>query len=129
MSKTLYVSKEFTFDSAHRLHNYEGACSQLHGHTWRLQVTLCGRANPVTGLLIDFKDLKALVELHVIDVLDHKDITEYFDRLNGMNTTVENLSEWIFNTLERVVLAQQCELYSIKIWETPSSCAEYRKGG
>jgi len=84
-----------------------------------------GPINPLTGLLIDFQNLNSLVEKYVIDVLDHKDITEYFDARGGMNTTVENLSMWIYLTLVSNIPSNlPVKIASVKLWETPTCFAE-----
>ena len=120
----VYLTSEFTFDAAHRLHYYEGKCKQTHGHTYRLQVTVCGVLNPLDGLLMDFVVLKNLVEEKIIEVVDHKDLSEVFK----MNTTVENLCVWTWNALSPW-LPNGVELHKIRLWETPTCYATYRGGG
>ena len=128
----VYLASEFTFDAAHKLHNYEGKCKQLHGHTYKLQVTICGIPDITTGLLVDFNDLKRLVKTMIVDKLDHRNLTDFFDdcyvsrKIGGMNTTVENICIWIWNTLYPAHLPQ---LYEITLWETPTCYATYRGGG
>ena len=127
----VYLTNEFTFDAAHRLHNYDGKCGQTHGHTYKLQVTICGEPNKKTGLLVDFNDLKGLVDSAILKKVDHKDLTEYFDLdpfFKGMNTTVENLIVWCWTVMEHALPAF-IRLYEIKLWETPTCYATYRGGG
>ena len=117
----IYLTSEFTFDAAHRLRYYEGKCSQTHGHTYRLQVTVCGIRDLVTGLLMDFGALKDLVDRNVIDKVDHKDLTEVFK----WNTTVEHLCVWAWGEI-KPLLPDNVDLHEIKIWETPTCHAAYR---
>ena len=118
----VYLTSEFTFDAAHRLHDYDGKCSQMHGHTYKLQVTVSGR--PTAGILVDFNVLKDLVNERIIEEVDHKNLTEVF----RMNTTVENLCFWVWDVL-CYALPEKVDLYEIKIWETPTCHAAYRGGG
>ena len=117
------VTKIFTFDSAHHLPNYNGKCCELHGHTYKLEVTVSGMpvepfvANSYSGILCDFSDLKKIVKNQVIDRLDHKDLNSVL----GFIPTAENMVEWIFNCLWNVFPGK---LQRIKLWETPDSFAE-----
>jgi 6-pyruvoyltetrahydropterin/6-carboxytetrahydropterin synthase len=75
-NEIIRVTKEFTFDMAHALLNYDGPCKNIHGHTYRLQITVAGYANqnphdPKCGMLIDFAKLKNLVIEKVINEYDH----------------------------------------------------------
>ncbi len=112
------VTKEFTFDSCHKLNDYDGPCSRLHGHTYKLQITIKGRLINKTGMVIDFSDLKKDVNKYIIDVLDHYYLNDIF----VFNPTAENMLIWIWNILEREALIKG--LYNIKLWETPTSFAE-----
>lgn len=122
-SKKVCVSREFTFDSAHHLHCYEGKCVSLHGHTYRLQVIMCGETDE-RGIVIDFADMKRIVKERVLQKLDHRYLNEV---LPPMNTTAENMVVWIY---EQVAAGLQAEspfahvtLEEVKLWETPSSYA------
>lgn len=116
------VTKEFTFDSAHHLYAYEGACKSLHGHTYRLSVTVSGCLDEC-GFVIDFKDLKRIVEETVVDKLDHRYLNE---TLPPMNTTAENMVVWMFGQVDAAILLEPGELRveRMVLWETPTSCAE-----
>ena len=70
------VSKEFNFEMAHALWNYDGACKNIHGHSYRLFVTILGSpisdpTDPKFGMVLDFKDLKKLVKGPIVDYFDH----------------------------------------------------------
>jgi len=111
----MLIAKEFTFDAAHRLLNYDGPCANLHGHTYKLQIVLSGRVQK-NGMVIDFVDLKKIVTEKVISKLDHKFINKIIKQ-----STAENISIWIWNQLEKYL-----PLYEIRLWETPTSFAVYR---
>lgn len=82
------------FDAAHHLPNYEGKCRNMHGHTWTVTVELTEPVDSNTGMVMDFKDLKEIVNKIITD-LDHK-------VLNGMIMlpTCENLTIYIYNKLK-----------------------------
>lgn len=120
----LTVTKIFGFEAAHNLPHYDGACHQLHGHSYKLHVTVTGdviedTANPKCGMIIDFKDLKAVVKEHIIDRYDHSNLNDHF-----FNPTAENMVVSIANTLI-CFLPEGIELVSVKLWETDTSYAEY----
>lgn len=108
----LIISKTFEFDSAHFLPNYDGKCKNLHGHRFKLEVSIIGGINNETGMVIDFGDIKAVVEDEIIKIFDH-------DVINHMllNPTAENMVIWIWKKLE-----DKFRLYCIKLYETPNSC-------
>ena len=104
----LTITREFSFDSAHRLHLKElseeknleifGKCSRFHGHTYRLQITVTGPVQS-TGMIINFTDLKQVVTEKIISRYDHiclNDLEEYRDQ----PPTAENMVRHIFKKLE-----------------------------
>jgi 6-pyruvoyltetrahydropterin/6-carboxytetrahydropterin synthase len=111
----MIICKEFTFDAAHKLENYVGKCANLHGHTYKLQIYIQGEIKE-NGLVMDFKDVKAVVKEKVIEVLDHKFINEVINR----QTSAENITLWIWEQLEH-----ELPLYEVRLWETPTSFAMY----
>ncbi len=73
---TIRVTKSFGFETGHALYGYDGLCKNVHGHSYKLHVTVVGRPiddqNHVkNGMVIDFKDLKSIVKSEVVDVFDH----------------------------------------------------------
>lgn len=122
-TKRVVVSREFTFDSAHHLHCYEGKCASLHGHTYRLQVVMCGETDE-RGIVIDFADIKRIAEQYVMSHLDHRYLNEV---LPPMNTTAENMVVWIYEQIKQGLNADKrfahVTLEEIKLWETPTSYA------
>ena len=109
------IAKEFTFDAAHKLLKYNGPCANLHGHTYKLQVTLSG---PVlkNGMVFDFVALKKIVTEKVISKLDHKFINKIIKQ-----STAENIVIWIWKQLKK-----DLPLYEIMLWETPTSFVNYK---
>ncbi|MCK5025531.1 MAG: 6-carboxytetrahydropterin synthase QueD [Nanoarchaeota archaeon] len=108
------ISKEFVFDAAHKLLWHKGKCQNLHGHTYKLIVTVEGQLNE-NGIVMDFGDLKKIIVNNVISKLDHKYLNDIFE-----NPTAENMVIWIWNQLKH-----KLNLYEIRLWESPTSCVVY----
>lgn len=115
------VGKYFRFESAHHLMNYCGPCEHTHGHSYTLLVTLRGPVNRDTGMVIDYKQLKTIVQTHIIDVFDHVNINDTMD----CNPTAENMLFFIWEKLEKDGLVKG--LYEISINETDTSVATINK--
>jgi|SRR5271157_5319242 len=120
----LFLSQEFKFDAAHNLINYRGKCEKLHGHSYRLLVTLSGRVDTESGMLMDFGFLKARVMELAIDKLDHSFLNDTVKL-----STAENIAGWIWKTLENPLHGETYELYEIRLWETDSSSVTIRNQG
>ena len=124
------VYKDFKFDSAHSLyspkmseeHNREvfGKCFNTHGHTYKLRIGLKGDANPKTGLVINFADLKAIINEEIIEELDHKHLNSV-DMFDGVIPTAENMVEIIWHNLKRRFSETSFSLYEVTLWETETS--------
>lgn len=139
------VTKEFTFDMAHALFGYDGPCKNIHGHTYRLAVTVIGKVNedaqdPKLGMVIDFSNLKDLVKAEIIEVFDHALVLntvvpeEYKSFINNTTDkvmfvpyqpTCENLLLDMKNKLEAALNTKQYQLFHVKLCETPTSFAEW----
>lgn len=126
--KRVLVSKEFTFDSAHHLHCYNGKCKNLHGHTYKVIFGISGFVDD-RGLMIDFGDIKEVWKNEIEIFLDHKYLNE---TLPPMNTTAENMVVWIFEKMAES-LHNRKEQYIgarvefVRLFETPTSYAEARR--
>ncbi|KGQ54795.1 6-carboxytetrahydropterin synthase QueD [Gallibacterium anatis] len=138
----LKVAKEFSFDMAHLLDGHDGKCQNLHGHTYKLQVIVSGETEnngAKKGMVIDFADLKRAVNDLIISPMDHAfiydqsseretKIAQLLQQLNSktfalpVRSTAENLAQFIFQRLQENV---GFHLHSIRLWETPTSFAEY----
>lgn len=121
---TVEVTKEFTFDSCHQLIDYDGACARLHGHTYKLQVTLRGRLDE-QGMILDFNRLKDVVNTNILRDLDHHNLNERLP----FNTTAENMAVYFFDVLCGGIYGicrNRVQVYAVKLWETPTSCATFR---
>lgn len=122
------VTKEFTFDAAHHLHLYEGKCKSLHGHTYKLVITVSGFVNEI-GICIDFSDIKKMYEEAIKNRLDHRYLNEV---LPLMNTTAENMIVWIWEELDRFLESngekqRGTRLEELVLYETPTSYATLKR--
>lgn len=115
----MLVTKEFTFDSAHNLPNYHGKCERLHGHTYRLQVTIDAPIDEETGMALDFAILGEIVEREVVVPLDHRYLNEIIPI-----SSAENVTLWIWRKLTGKL--PRAKLAEIRLWETPTSSVTFR---
>ncbi|MEB2627702.1 6-carboxytetrahydropterin synthase QueD [Peribacillus frigoritolerans] len=125
-NKRVLVSKEFTFDAAHHLHDYEGKCKNLHGHTYRVIFGLSGYTDS-RGLMIDFGDIKDIWKNEIEIHLDHRYLNE---TLPLMNTTAENMVVWIYEKMAEALSLKEYEgarVEFVRLYETPTSYAEARR--
>ncbi len=111
----MFISREFKFDAAHNLVNYHGKCEKLHGHTYKLRVTLEGTPDS-DGMILDFNELKETVNDLVISKFDHSYINDTI-----YQPSAENISLWIWKTLEEPLHGSNYHLYEIIVWETENS--------
>ncbi len=116
------VRVETNFSSAHHLLNYKGKCENMHGHNWKVEVTLRGNELDESNILVDFKILKKCVN-EIVDYLDHKDINE-LEEFKGVSPSSEIIAKFIFEEVEKKFPI----VYKVSVYETPTSCATYYKG-
>lgn len=129
-SKRVLVSKEFTFDASHHLHNYEGKCKNLHGHTYKVIFGISGYVDE-RGLMIDFGDIKEIWKSDIEIYLDHRYLNE---TLPPMNTTAENMVVWIYEKMHEALKTEGnlkkykgARVEFVRLYETPTSYAEARR--
>jgi len=113
------VSKRFHFDAAHFLPEYIGKCSRMHGHRWEFEVRLSGRVDSKSQMVMDFKVIDTIVEVQVLDELDHTVLNETDD----LYPTAEMISEWIYAKL-RPHFDRDLAM-KIRVYESPDSWAQY----
>lgn len=123
----MYVlTVEDTFASAHQLRGYKGKCENIHGHNWKVVLSVKGRKLNDIGLLIDFNDMKTILK-KITGYLDHKNINEIspFDTLNPSS---ELIAEFICNETakELIKFGNDIEVESVTVWESGTSrCTFY----
>lgn len=118
---SMEISRIFTFSAAHHLTKYRGLCERPHGHTYRLIVTVEGEIKK-NGLVIDFSELKKIVEKKVLSKLDHRDLNKIFG-----NPSAENIAVWIWGKLKNSFKKHRVELDEIKLWEGDNTYVSYEE--
>ena len=144
MDQIIRVTREFTFEMAHVLRNYNGPCRNVHGHSYRLFVTLAGvpmknPEHPKNGMVIDFSELKTIVMDNIVNQFDHSVVVssdyepekkEMMEKtfgntvIVGYQPTCENLvADFAFRLKDH--LPEGVRLHSLKLYETARSYAEW----
>lgn len=136
------VTKEFRFEMAHALTNYDGKCKYIHGHSYLLKITVAGQPvrdenNPKLGMVIDFGDLKKIVDGNIIERFDHSlvlsekakladDLKHEYQKVEIVNyqPTCENLIIHFVKILKQA-LPENVSLHHLQLSETATSCAEW----
>ena len=125
----LSVCKTFEFAYAHKLPNHSGKCKNLHGHQGTLEIEIIDSLelrrdfpNDISseGMIIDFYDLKSMVNSYIIDELDHHYLNDVLDVV----PTSENIVMWIVGKLTGIFGPS---LIRVRVYESPSSWAEWKK--
>ncbi len=119
-----YLSVSDTFSAAHRLCGYQGACSNLHGHNWRVRVGLQTDTLDSIGMAIDFGIIKSILK-EILDELDHAYLNDS-PVLNGINPTSENLARYIFERMHKELTSHPADIYEVEICESDRSSVVYR---
>ncbi|GAA4233694.1 6-carboxytetrahydropterin synthase [Postechiella marina] len=139
------ITKQFSFETGHALYGYDGKCKNIHGHSYKLSVTVIGK--PITdstnvkfGMVIDFGDLKKIVKEEIVDVFDHATVfnknTPHVDLAKDLKSLGHNVllvdyqptSEMmVIDFAEKIKnrLPKQLNLHSLKLQETDSCFAEW----
>lgn len=129
------IFRKAHFNAAHRLYNPDwtheenmevfGVCTSpnFHGHNYDLEVKVVGEVDPVTGMVINLKDLSELIKVQIEDRLDHKNLNLDVDDFKSLNPTAENICIVIWQIL-RAHLDKKYDL-SVRLYETPRNFVEY----
>ena len=113
----MILRKEYGFESAHFIYNHPGKCRNLHGHSYKVFVSVEGAPHPGTGMIIDFDDLSKVVEGKVVSRLDHHFLNDLVPL-----STAENIAVWIWGQLKPDLPA----LCQVEVYETADNCVIYR---
>lgn len=144
MSK-IRITKQFSFETGHALYGYDGKCKNVHGHSYRLDVTVIGRpiednSDVKFGMVIDFGDLKKIVKSEIVDVFDHATVfnknTPHLELAKELQERGHNViladyqptSEMMVIDFAKKIkkhLPSNIHLYSLKLQETATSFAEW----
>ena len=142
---TIRITKQFNFETGHALYGYDGKCKNVHGHSYKLSVTVIGK--PITdsthvkfGMVIDFSDLKKIVKEEIVDIFDHATVfnknTPHIELAAELQSrghhvilvdyqpTSENM---VIDFAQKICsrLPESIQLYSLRLQETETSYAEW----
>lgn len=138
------LTKQFEFEMSHALLNYDGLCRNIHGHSYKLQITVIGEplnepGHPKDGMVVDFSILKKIVKEEIVEPLDHSlminnvhahdklvELGEMYERHHVVNfqPTSENLVIYIAEKMKKF-LPENLEIFSVRLYETSNSFAEW----
>ena len=131
----IFITRQAEFSAAHTLARPDlsdeeneqlyGACAHPggHGHNYTIEVTLAGRPDPGTGMLVNLKDVKRILHEQIIEKVDHKNLNSDPDFLRGVIPTAENVAMRCFEVLEGHLPAGL--LYRVRLYESPRNFADY----
>lgn len=137
----MLITRRFDFSASHvcrspRLSDEEnrrvyGAAANPngHGHNYVVDVTLEGEPDPVSGMIMDLKDLKTILNREVEAVYDHRFLNREVDTFAQVVPTVENIAIDIWRRIEPCLPQGRGTLHSVRVYETPELFAEYRGDG
>lgn len=132
----IFLTRHEHFNAAHKLYNPEwteeknvevfGKCANAnwHGHNYELIVTIKGEINKDTGFLMDAKKLSEILQVHVCDKIDHRNLNMDVDFMAGKLASTENLAVAIWDQIAPH-LPTNVKLHCVKLYETPRICVEY----
>ncbi len=135
----VYLTRKIEFSASHRYHNPAlsaeenlrifGKCNNPHGHghNYVLEVTVAGEPDPTTGMVLDLKELKEILQQEIIERMDHRFLNYEVPELKGQIPTCENIARVIWRLLEPRILKGR--LHRVRLYETPDLFVDcYRAG-
>jgi 6-pyruvoyltetrahydropterin/6-carboxytetrahydropterin synthase len=135
----VYLTRKIEFSASHLYHNPElsaeenrrifGKCNNPHGHghNYTLEVTVAGEPDPVTGMVLDLKELKEILEREITQRMDHRFLNYEVAELKGQIPTCENIARVIWDLLEPKIT--QGRLHKVRLYETTDLFADCTRNG
>jgi 6-pyruvoyltetrahydropterin/6-carboxytetrahydropterin synthase len=114
-----------SFSAAHWLANIGGKCEELHGHNFKVEVTVAAPDLNSSGLLIDFREVKKWLT-EILDKLDHQQLNE-LKQFIGINPSAENIAQHIFQEMEKKIKPSVVEVIQVKVWESENASVTYKR--
>ena len=118
---TLTISSGFS--AAHRLINYQGSCEKLHGHNWKVEVSVIAHELDEAGIGLDFKTLKRQTG-EVIEELDHSYLNE-IPAFKGLSPSSEHIARYLFQKIGEQLNNETVRIDSVRVWESENASARY----
>jgi len=119
-----YLSVSDSFSAAHRLCGYQGACSNLHGHNWKVRVGIKTAVLDEIGMALDFGIIKKILG-DILSEFDHAYLNEV-NSLEGINPTSENLAMFIYQRIDKELSGMPASIWEVEICESERSSVVYR---
>lgn len=117
------LSIEVGFAAAHQLRGYKGKCENMHGHNWRVQVSVMAERLNEIDIAIDFNDLRKIAG-EVVAPLDHAFLNDVFP-FTEKNPSSENIAKWIFDSLKKKINNGNLRMAAVTVWESETASASY----
>jgi 6-pyruvoyltetrahydropterin/6-carboxytetrahydropterin synthase len=117
------LSIEIGFAAAHQLRGYKGNCENMHGHNWRVQISVIAERLNEIDIAIDFRELKQTAR-EVISPLDHALLNELFP-FTEKNPSSENIAKWIFDSMKKKINNEHIRVSAVTVWESDTASASY----
>ena len=117
------LTVEVGFSAAHQLRGYKGNCEHIHGHNWRVQISVVADRLNEIDIVMDFRDLKRVAR-EVVAPLDHVFLNEVFP-FTEKNPSSENIAKWIFDSLKKKISDGVVRVAAVTVWESDSASASY----
>jgi 6-pyruvoyltetrahydropterin/6-carboxytetrahydropterin synthase len=117
------LSIEIGFAAAHQLRGYKGNCENMHGHNWRVQISVTAERLNEIDIAIDFRELKQTAR-EVIFPLDHAFLNEVFP-FTEKNPSSENIAKWIFDSMKKKINNEHIRVSAVTVWESDTASASY----
>lgn len=111
------------FAAAHQLREFHGACENLHGHNWKVEVYVEGTRLGKEGILVDFREIKQATK-EAVDELDHRFLNE-LDAFKDMNPSSENIAHHIFKRVSKKLNGKDVRISKVTAWESDNACASF----
>ncbi len=118
------VSVQETFAAAHFLRGYKGKCERLHGHNYRVEITVSGEKLDSIGMLHDFVEIKRELR-KLLERVDHYNLNDIPPFDEAVNTTAENLAFYFWTEMQKA-LGDAVNVSQVRVWETDTAVAAYR---
>ena len=119
------ITIEAHFSAAHRLRQYDGECERLHGHNWKVQVSVASQKLNELGMVMDFRELKGKTNT-LMDEFDHQYLNEV-PPFTELNPTTENIARYIFDKLSKTINTDFIRVTRVTTWESETCWASYEK--
>jgi 6-pyruvoyltetrahydropterin/6-carboxytetrahydropterin synthase len=118
---TLTVTTDFS--ASHIIPGHPGKCARLHGHNWKVEISVQSQVLDELGMAVDFADIKAQAK-SVIEEVDHRHLND-IPPFDTISPTAENVSAWLYQRLTKLINKKNISVSAVTLWETDRSRVQY----